>query len=109
MQRIKWAAPQQVAKSSHQRFSGAEAAKNRKLHLAPDLGTVGRFLFAFSVTAFGVQQTLYGRFAGGLPLVSPWIGGGVPAADLIGVFLLIIGIGSMTKARADMAVTLLGM
>jgi len=33
----------------------------------------------------------------------------VPAADLIGVFLLIIGIGSMTKARADMAVTLLGM
>jgi len=73
----------------------------RLLHL-------GRLFLAISLTAFGIQYLLYGRFVGGLPPVPPWTPGGAVGAYLVGTFLIAaaVCIGGNWKAR--LAATLVG-
>ena len=73
-----------------------------------NLRTLGRFLFALSMTAFGIQYFLYSKFLGGLPLVPPWMPGGPWAAYLTGAVLIALSIGMVTRRRASSSATLLG-
>ena len=82
--------------------------KESKVHAMKTLFTLGRFFFAFSLVAFGIQYFLSGRFLGGLPIVSPWVPGGPPATYLAGTILIAAGIGIVTERIASFSATLLG-
>jgi hypothetical protein len=60
----------------------------------------GRYFFAISLVAFGVQYLIYGRFVGGLPPVPEWIPGGHVFSYLVGAALIAAGVSIAANAHS---------
>jgi uncharacterized membrane protein YphA (DoxX/SURF4 family) len=67
---------------------------------------LGRYFFALSFVAFGIQHFVYGRYAAGLG--PPWIPGGPLLACLFGVVLLGAGAAILIGKKTPFAAILLG-
>src|SRR5439155_9420596 len=67
---------------------------------------IGRYFFALSFVAFGIQHFVYGRFTAGLG--PPWFTGRPLRAYLTGVILVAIGAAIVLGKKNRMAATALG-
>lgn len=72
------------------------------------LPRLGRYFFAISIAAFGIQYLLYGRFVGGLPPVPPWTPGGAFLSYVVGAMLILAAVGITANWQARLSATLIG-
>jgi len=74
--------------------------------LAGTPGRLGRYLFALTLTVFGVQHLLYARFVS--TIVPSWIPGRLFWAYAVGVAFIAASLSILTNIKARLAATLLG-
>jgi uncharacterized membrane protein len=74
--------------------------------LAGSPAKLGRYLFAFTLTVFGVQHLLYARFVAAL--VPSWIPGHLFWAYALGIAFIATTLSIIANIKAHMAATLLG-
>jgi uncharacterized membrane protein YphA (DoxX/SURF4 family) len=84
----------------------ASAAPLYEREIADPFLKIGRYFFALSFVAFGIQHFVYGRFATGLG--PPWFTGRPLRAYLIGVVLVAIGTAIVLGKKTRMAAAALG-
>lgn len=70
--------------------------------------TLGRFFFAISMVAFGIQQLVTAEFVRLVPPLPAWIPGHASWAYLIGILLLLAGIAIGIGHKARWAAAMLG-
>ncbi len=56
------------------------------------LTAAGRWIFAATTIAFGVEYLIFGYYLGGLPPMPPWAPGGAAGAYLVGILLVGAGL-----------------
>jgi uncharacterized membrane protein len=88
--------------------SGAEilALSGAAWVLAGIPAKLGRYLFALTLTVFGVQHLLYAKFVA--TLVPSWIPGRLFCANAVGIAFIAATLSLLTNIKARLAATLLG-
>lgn len=89
--------------------SGAEilALCGASLVLAGKPWTMGRYLFAITLTVFGVQHLIYARFVA--TLVPSWIPAHLFWAYAVGIAFIAASLSIVTNVKAHLATVLLGL